>query len=436
MLTASAHIITAVIGSGVLSLAWAMAQLGWIAGLVAILGFSVITWFTSMLLADCYRSADGTRNYVYKDAVKSHLGGINVQLCALAQYSNLVGVSIGYSITTAISMVAVKKAHCFHIHGHKANCMTSNNPYIILFGAIQIVLSQIPNFHKLSAISFIAAIMSFAYSTIGIILSIARIASGAHAKTSIGGIPMSDSYTKLDKMWNIFAALGNIAFAYAFSVVLIEIQDTIKSGVPENKVMKNATYIAIGVSTLFYMLCGVLGYAAFGHDAPGNFLTGFGFYDPFWVIQIANLCIAIHLFGAYQVFCQPIFAAVEKRVNEKWGGNKFISSEYRCVCFNLNLFRLIWRSCYVVFTTTLAMIFPFFNDFVGLVGAISFWPLTVFFPVEMYIARKNVRRFSLTWIGLRVLVILYLAISIMSAAGSIRGLAKSLKHFRPFQSKS
>ncbi|MCL7046262.1 hypothetical protein MKW94_005586, partial [Papaver nudicaule] len=31
LLTASAHIITAVIGSGVLSLAWAIAQLGWIA---------------------------------------------------------------------------------------------------------------------------------------------------------------------------------------------------------------------------------------------------------------------------------------------------------------------------------------------------------------------------------------------------------------------
>lgn len=74
MFTASAHIITAVIGSGVLSLAWAMAQLGWIAGLIAILAFSLITWFTSILLADCYRSSNGTRNYVYKDAVKSHLG--------------------------------------------------------------------------------------------------------------------------------------------------------------------------------------------------------------------------------------------------------------------------------------------------------------------------------------------------------------------------
>lgn len=86
-------------------------------------------------------------------------------------------------------------------------------------------------------------------------------------------------------------------------VHLLWLQDTIKEGVPENHVMKKATLIAISVSTLFYMLCGVLGYAAFGHEAPGNFLTGFGFYDPFWLVQIANLAIAIHLFGAYQVSC-------------------------------------------------------------------------------------------------------------------------------------
>ncbi|XP_073123549.1 uncharacterized protein [Henckelia pumila] len=42
--TASAHIITAVIGSGVLSLAWATAQLGWIAGPTILFLFSFVTY--------------------------------------------------------------------------------------------------------------------------------------------------------------------------------------------------------------------------------------------------------------------------------------------------------------------------------------------------------------------------------------------------------
>jgi amino acid permease len=75
--TASAHIITAIIGSGVLSLAWGMAQLGWIAGIGILLTFSVITYYTSSLLADCYRfpkSASGKRNYTYMAAVNAYLG--------------------------------------------------------------------------------------------------------------------------------------------------------------------------------------------------------------------------------------------------------------------------------------------------------------------------------------------------------------------------
>lgn len=65
--------------------------------------------------------------------------------------------------------------------------------------------------------------------------------------------------------------------------------------------MKRASLIGILTTTMFYMLCGCLGYAAFGNDAPGNFLTGFGFYEPFWLIDLANIFIAVHLIGAYQV---------------------------------------------------------------------------------------------------------------------------------------
>lgn len=78
MWTASAHIITAIIGSGVLSLAWSIAQLGWIAGVGALLAFSCITYYTSGLLADCYRYPHpvngGKRNYTYKAAVRAYLG--------------------------------------------------------------------------------------------------------------------------------------------------------------------------------------------------------------------------------------------------------------------------------------------------------------------------------------------------------------------------
>ena len=105
--TASAHIVTAVIGSGVLSLAWAIAQLGWAAGPAVMLLFALVIYYTSTLLAECYRSGDpvaGKRSYTYMDAVRASLGGAKVRLCGAIQYANLVGVAIGYTIAASISM--------------------------------------------------------------------------------------------------------------------------------------------------------------------------------------------------------------------------------------------------------------------------------------------------------------------------------------------
>jgi amino acid permease len=79
------------------------------------------------------------------------------------------------------------------------------------------------------------------------------------------------------------------------------LQDTLKSPPAEHKTMKKATVVSIIVTTVFYILCGSMGYAAFGDHAPGNLLTGFGFYNPYWLLDIANFAIVVHLIGAYQV---------------------------------------------------------------------------------------------------------------------------------------
>ena len=77
MWTSAAHIVTAVIGSGVLALSWSFAQMGWVAGPIILLAFALCTYYTSRLLADCYRYPDpvtGKRNYIYMDAIKANLG--------------------------------------------------------------------------------------------------------------------------------------------------------------------------------------------------------------------------------------------------------------------------------------------------------------------------------------------------------------------------
>ncbi|XP_038708504.1 amino acid permease 6-like [Tripterygium wilfordii] len=446
-LTASAHIITAVIGSGVLSLPWCNAQLGWIAGPMALVLFSVVTTYSSSLLANCYRYPDrvtGTRNYIYSAVVKVHLGGTQSIFCGIAQYLNMVGTTIGYTITASISMVAIKRSHCFHSQGHKAGCHTSNNMFMIIFGVIQIVLSQIPSFAKLDGLSIVAAVMSFSYSLIGIGLAIAKIAGGNHPRTSITGTSIGVDLTSSEKGWKALQAIGDIAFAYSFSAVLVEIQDTLRSHPPEYRAMKKAINVGVSITTLFYLSCGVLGYAAFGNLAPGNLLTGFGFYEPFWLIDIGNLCIAIHLICAYQVFCQPFYDFVEKCCSDGWPKSALTAffTKERLInipfggVYKFSFFRLIWRTTYVVIITLIAMIFPLFNDVLALIGAISFWPLTVHFPIEMHISKNKIGRFSMPWVGLRVLSGFCFLVSLAASIASIQGLVQSLDHYKPLHSVS
>ncbi|KAL6905527.1 hypothetical protein ACP4OV_003128 [Aristida adscensionis] len=436
VLTASAHIITAVIGSGVLSLPWAVAQLGWAAGPAAMLVFGAVMYYTSTLLADCYRAGDpaaGPRSHSYVDAVRAILGGAQVNLCAVIQYVNLVG----YTIAASISMRAIAMATCFHAHGHAAACAGSSVPYMIAFGATQVVLSQIPDFDQIWWLSIVASAMSFTYSGIGLGLAVAEAAAhGAFRGTLTGvavGAAAAAGVTAAQKVWRTLQALGNIAFAYSFSNVLIEIQDTIKAPPPsEAAVMKRATAVSIATTTAFYMLCGCMGYAAFGNAAPDNLLTGFGFYEPYWLVGVANAAIAVHLVGAYQVFCQPIFAFVERWAAATWPGSAFVSRELRVGPFAPTALRLAWRPAFVCLATVVAMALPFFGAVVGLMGAFSFWPLTVYFPVEMYIVQRRVERGSAKWICLKALTAVCLVVSVAAAAGSIAGFVGALKTFRPF----
>ncbi|KAE9610214.1 hypothetical protein Lal_00006649 [Lupinus albus] len=438
--TASSHIITAVIGSGVLSLAWAIGQLGWIAGPAVMVLFSLVTFYTSTILADCYRAGDpntGKRNYTYMEAVRSILGGVNVTFCGMFQYLNLLGIVIGYTIAASISMLAIKRSNCFHHYGNKDPCHMSSNQYMIIFGVTQMFLSQIPDFDQIWWLSTVAAIMSFTYSIIGLALGIAKVAETRTFKGSLTGISIGPNVSETQKIWRTSQALGDIAFAYSYAVVLIEIQDTVKSPPSEAKTMKKATMISIAVTTTFYMLCGCMGYAAFGDEAPGNLLTGFGFYDPYWLIDIANVAIVVHLVGAYQVFAQPIFAFVEKSAAKRLPDiiDKELNIPLPCLpSYKLNLFRLVWRTMFVILTTVVSMLLPFFNGIVGVIGSLGFWPLTVYFPVEMYISQKKIPKWSNRWISLQIFSVGCLTVSVVAAVGSVAGVLVDLKKYKPFQS--
>lgn len=78
-------------------------------------------------------------------------------------------------------------------------------------------------------------------------------------------------------------------------------KDTLKSPPSERQTMRRASVYSICITTFFYLGCGGFGYAAFGDQTPGDLLTGFANFGPYWLINFANACVVLHLIGGYQV---------------------------------------------------------------------------------------------------------------------------------------
>ncbi|XP_076934099.1 putative amino acid permease 7 [Bidens hawaiensis] len=427
--TAVAHIITAVIGSGVLSLAWSVAQVGWIAGPLSLLIFGFITLVSAHFICDIHlyfdpKNGNTTMNQSYLQAIYTVLGYKNGLVCACVFYFTIFKTGVVYIITSATSMRAIMQSNCYHEQGHDAACEFEDWYYMLIFGIIQIVASQIPNFFHTKWLSIIAAIMSFTYSFIGIGLGLAQVIGKGKIEGSIYGISTT---SPTQKVWLVAQAIGDIAFSFNISVILLEVQSTLKSPPSQKVTMKKASTIAIFTATIFFLCCAASGYAAFGDLTPGNLLTGFGFYEPYWLVDFGNACIVLHLVGGYQVYTQTIFAIVERWYAENFPESTFAKDTQSMKLsslpeFKLNPLRLCFRTTYVVLTMAVGMLFPYFNEVLAFAGSIIFWPLTIYFPVEMYFVQKKVVPWSRKWIILRICTTLCLLVTIFSLVGSIEGL--------------
>lgn len=131
--------------------------------------------------------------------------------------------------------------------------------------------------------------------------------------------------------------------------------------------------------------------------------------------------------ACFQIYSQTLFAIVERWYAEKFPESEFVKDTKTLKVsllpeFRLNPLRLSFRTAYVILTMSVAMLFPYFNEVIAFAGSIIFWPLTIYFPVEMYFVQKKVVPWSGQWIALRIYTIFCLLVTIFTLAGSIQGL--------------
>ncbi|PKA55496.1 Lysine histidine transporter 2 [Apostasia shenzhenica] len=405
------HNVTAMVGAGVLSLPYAMSHLGWGPGVTVMVLSWVITLYTLWQMVEMHEIPEkvpGKRFDRYHELGQYAFGDrLGLWIVVPQQLIVQVGVNIVYMVTGGKSLQKFHNIVCQDCSNIKLSY------FIMIFGSVHFVLSQLPNFNSISGVSLAAAVMSLSYSTVA---WVAAGGKGKHPGTEYSMLGTSES----DKVFNFFTALGDVAFAYAGHNVVLEIQATIPSSPekPSKKPMWKGVMVAYFVVAICYFPVAFIGYYIFGNAVDDNILITL--QKPKWLIAAANMFVVIHVIGSYQIYAMPVFDMVESVAVKSF---KFSPSL---------MLRLISRSTYVAVTMIAAICVPFFGGLLGFFGGFAFAPTTYFLPCIMWLAIKKPKRFGISWFVNWICIILGVMLMILAPIGGLRSIILSAKTYKFF----
>ncbi|KAI3699877.1 hypothetical protein L2E82_44484 [Cichorium intybus] len=403
------HNVTAMVGAGVLSLPYAMSELGWGPGVAVLVISWVVTLYTLWQMVEMHEIVPGKRFDRYHELGQHAFGEkLGLYIVVPQQLIVEVGVNIVYMVTGGKSL---KK---FHDLVCKDDCKSIKLTYfIMIFGSVHFVLSHLPNFNSISGVSLAAAVMSLSYSTIAWTTSLKKgvqpdVQYGYKAKSTVGTV------------FNFFSALGDVAFAYAGHNVVLEIQATIPSTPekPSKGPMWKGVIVAYIVVAICYFPVALIGYWVFGNSVSDNILQTL--QKPTWLIAMANLFVVVHVIGSYQIYAMPVFDMIETVLVKKLN---FTPSF---------LLRFITRNTYVAFTMFVGICFPFFGGLLGFFGGFAFAPTTYFLPCIMWLSICKPKKWSLSWITNWICIILGVTLMVVSPIGGLRQIIVQAKDYEFF----
>lgn len=404
------HNVTAMVGAGVLSLPYAMSEMGWGPGVAMMTLSWAITLYTLWQMVEMHECVPGKRFDRYHE-LGQHAFGEKLGLYIVVPQQTLVEVSlcIIYMVTGGSSL---KKVHELLCHGCKPIKLSY---FILIFSSAQFVVSLLPNFNAISGVSLAAAIMSISYSTIA-------WASALHKgidKAVVDYGPRGKNET--ENVFMFMSALGDMAFAYAGHNVVLEIQATIPSTPekPSKKPMWKGVVIAYIVVALCYWPVAFIGYLVLGNKVDDNILLTLE--KPVWLIACANIFVVIHVIGSYQVYAMLMFDMVETFCVK--------SLKYKPT---LTL-RVVTRFTFVALTLFVGISVPFFGGLLGFFGGFAFAPTTYYIPCIMWLIIKKPKKFGLSWWLNWLFIVIGIILTIVAPIGGLWSIIKSAKTYHFYQ---
>lgn len=375
-------------------LPFAFAGLGWGPGLVALVMGIAVTWYASVLLSSLHEW-NGVRYVRYRDVATSIAGKwAGYSVVAFQQIASL-GNNITLGIVAGVSMKALNQSF------NPGSSITLQE-FIIIFGSIQLVLSQFPTIHDLRLLNMVCTICTMGFAITATVLSVY-----AGYNRAPGSDPVS--YTVLGdptaKAFGIFAALGTVAFAFG-DTILPEIQATLREPIKGN--MYKSVALCYSVISAGYLMVTIAGYWAFG-NAVNPYLP-LSFVGPTWAVRMSEFFALLQIVGCYQIYCRPTYEVAEDYLMDQ--------SKSPMSLRNV-MARFAVTTTYCAILTLIGCAMPFFGAFLALCGAIGFTPLDFIMPLYLYNEVHKQKMNKGVWVTHWALIVLYTLVGIVAAIGAV-----------------
>ncbi|KAM0891826.1 hypothetical protein ACQ4PT_026123 [Festuca glaucescens] len=425
---AAFHVVTTIATPAAYApLPFALASLGWPLGVCSLVIGTLVTWCSSLVVASLWQW-NGEKHTSYRllaksifevyerftlsDDKKLHFveGPWGYWYVSFFQQVASVGNNVAIQIAAGTSLKAVY----MHYYPADDGAAVTLQHFILLFGAFEIFLSQLPDIHSLRWVNATctASTIGFAVTAISVTLYEGHRIDRKEVGYSLQG-------TTTTKIFRGFNALGTIAFSFG-DAMLPEIQSTIREPVRRNMYKGVSTaYLLIVMS---YWTLAFSGYWSFGSEVQPYILSSLT--APAWAIVMANLFAVIQITGCFQIYCRPTYAYFEEHIQAKNTRRKAW------------VWRLMYTSVYMAAITLVAAAMPFFGDFVSVCGAVGFTPLDFVLPALAFLKAGKLPknpglRHAIKALGSTVTV-LFCVVGALACIGAIRAIVFDIKTYKFF----
>lgn len=402
-MTTGILIVSAMAGTGVLSMPVAVSQSGWIG--VLLLGVTaVVCMITANLLGSIMRRMPQASIRDYPSVGGAAFGRLGEVLAIVSQYTTICGIVIIFEIVAGLMINSIF-------------CEVPTHFVTLMVGILLLViLILFPFMREVSWISYGAALCTVVATCICLALSLVYyLAPDNPCRTSDLCLTCQHSTFQT----SIGQAFGVFSFAFGGHSLLPNFYAEMKF--PQH--FWKATAFAYPFTLLaLYLPMAVIGYLAYGAGSglAGPFIMNANaMFDPnhqTWA-KIANGVIAVHVLAALPIIATPVCMKFERL---------FIKEKKNRKHRSLSL--IVIRTVVISIATVVAILFPYFLDLVSILTAISVslsvyvYPCLFYWKLRTSVPRDGMFKTIMVRIGLVLIILFGLAGSGASLASAVPSL--------------